>query len=127
MDGSLNRLTLPKLGSLELPLQLCRNPEIPCLSSTLFFLWRTAQTRAPRGRRPHLCILLTRWSSVWKWVRVGRGLILASPLQNRCLCWFVLCWSVTGLCGCTHGLWELRDGAASPPPLFCLFCPYNLP
>ena len=48
MDGSLNRVTLPKLGSLELPLQLCRNPEIPCLGSTLFFfLCRTAQTGAP--------------------------------------------------------------------------------
>ena len=39
MDGSLNRVTLAKLGSLELPLQLCRNPEIPCLGSTLFFFY----------------------------------------------------------------------------------------
>ena len=50
---------------------------------------------------------------------MGQGLILVSPLQINCLCWFVLCWSVTGLCGCTHGLWELRDSATSPPPLFC--------
>ena len=73
----------------------------------------------PRGRRPHLCVLLTRCSYIWKWVWVGQGLILPSPLQNSCLCWFVLCWSVTGLCGCTHGLWEPRDSATSPPPVFC--------
>ena len=54
---------------------------------------------------------------------MGHGLILASPLQNSCLCRFVLSWSVTGLCGCTHGLWEPRDSATSPPPLFC--CRYH--
>ena len=75
--------------------------------------------RGPRGRRLHLCVLLTRCSSVWKWVWVGQGLILASPLQKICLCSFVVCWSVTGLCGCTHGLWELRVSATSSSPLFC--------
>ena len=27
---------------------------------------------------------------------MGHGLILASPLQNSCLCWFVLCWALSG-------------------------------
>ena len=49
VDGSLNRVTLPKVGSLELAMQLCRNTEIPCLGSTLFFSWRTAQTGPPGG------------------------------------------------------------------------------
>ena len=84
----------------------------------LFFL-TYCPNRGPRGRRRHLCVLLTRCSSIWKWVWVGQGLILASPLQNSCLCWFVLCWSVTGLCGCTHGQWEPWDSATSPHPLFC--------
>ena len=47
MDGSLTRVTLPKLGSLELPLQLCRNPEIPCLGSTQFFFMAYSPNRGP--------------------------------------------------------------------------------
>ena len=86
MDGSLNKVTLPKLGSLELPMQLCRNPEIPYLGSTLFFFMAYCPNRGPPGRRPHLCILLVRCSSVPKWVWVGQGLILVSHLQNSCLC-----------------------------------------
>ena len=39
MDVSLNRVNLPKLESLELPLQLCRIPEIPCLGSALIFFF----------------------------------------------------------------------------------------
>ena len=84
MDGSLNRVTLPKLGSLELPLQLCRNPEIPCFGSTLFFFMAYCPNRGLQQRRPHWCVLLTRCSSIWKWAKVGQGLILSSPLQNSC-------------------------------------------
>ena len=86
MDSSLNRVTLPKLGSLELQMQLCRNPEIPCLGSTLFFFYGVLPKQGPPGRRPHLCVLLIRCSSVPKWVWVGPGLILVSHLQNSCLC-----------------------------------------
>ena len=53
MDGSLNRVTVPKLGSLELPLQLCRNPEIPCLGSTLFF-YGVLPKQGPPGVPPTL-------------------------------------------------------------------------
>ena len=85
--------------------QLCRNPEIPCLGSTIFFLWCTAQTGAPGGA-VHTCACC---SHVVRPFGSGSGWVRASPLQNSCLCWFVLCWSVTRLCRCTHGLWELRD------------------
>ena len=69
MDVSSNRVTLSKLGSLELPLQLCRNREIPCLGSTLafFFFMAYCPNRGPQERRPHLCVLLIRCSSVPKW------------------------------------------------------------
>ena len=90
MDGSLNKVTLPKLGSLVPPMQLCRNPEIPCLGSRLFFSMAYCPNRGPRGRRPHLCVLLIRCSSVRKWVRVGQGLILVSHLQNNSA--NVACW-----------------------------------
>ena len=49
MDGSLNRVTPPMLGSLELPLQLCRNLEIPCLGGTLFFFHGVSPKQGPRG------------------------------------------------------------------------------
>ena len=91
----------------------------PLFGQYAIFFMAYCPNRGPRGRRPHLCVLVTRCLSVWKWVWVGQGLILVSLVQNTCLCWFVLCWSVTRLCGCTHGLWELRDSATSPPPLFC--------
>ena len=86
MDGSFNRVTLPKLGSLELAMQLCRNPEIPCLGSTLFFSMAYCPNRGPHGRRPQLCVLLIRCPSVWKWVWVGQGLIVVSHMQNSWLC-----------------------------------------
>ena len=49
MDGSLNRVTLLKLGSLELPMQLCRNPDIPCLGNTLFFFYVMLPKQGPPG------------------------------------------------------------------------------
>ena len=73
MDGSLNRVTLPELGGLELPMQLCRIPKIPCLGSTVCFFMAYCPNRGPRGRRPELCVLL-----------IGQGLILVSHLQNSC-------------------------------------------
>ena len=57
MDGSLNRVTLPKLGSLELAMQLCHNPDIPCLGSTLFFFYGVLPKHGPR-RAPSTLVCL---------------------------------------------------------------------
>ena len=64
VDGSLNKVTLPKLGNLELPLQLCRNPEVPLFGQYALFFKAYCPSRAPRGRRPHLCVLVIRCSFV---------------------------------------------------------------
>ena len=136
MDGSLNRVTLPTLGRLELPMQLCRNSEIPCLGSTLFFLMAYYPNRGPRGRRPHLCVLLIRSSSVQKWVRVGQGLI--AKLLPKC-CLLVL---MRALLECNRAMWlypwpvgapgqcdsaslavAVAVAVGPPPPRFC--CRYN--
>ena len=50
VDGSLNRVTLPELGSFELPLQLCCRLEVPLFGQHAFFFpGRTAQIGAPGG------------------------------------------------------------------------------
>ena len=51
MDGSLNRVTLPKLGSLEVAMQLCRNAEIPVLGSALFFFYVVLPKQGPPEAR----------------------------------------------------------------------------
>ena len=67
VDGSLNGVTLAKLRRLELPLQLCNNPQIAYFGSTLFFFHGYCPNTRPRGCRPHLCVLLIRCSSILKW------------------------------------------------------------
>ena len=84
MDGSLNMVTLPELGSLELPLQLCRISQVPLFGRYVgfFFQERLAQIGVPGGHRPHYvsCSYL--------------------PCSNRSLFFLGL---GSGLCDYTHG------------------------
>ena len=145
MEGSLNKVIFPKLGSLELPLPLCRNPEIPCFGSTLlFFLRGHRPNRGPRGRRQHLCVLLIRCSSFPKWAwavwvdtwLMGRSRTDSGSTSPKKLpeCFFVVL--ICALLECDRAMWLYpwplgapgrRDSASlavgPPPPRFC--CTYN--
>ena len=125
MDGSLNRVTLPKPGSLELPLQLCRNLEIPCLGSAQFFFMAYCPNRGPRGRRPHLCVLL-----LFVRLEVGMG---GSGTDSGFTSANQLLVLVRALLECDRAMWLypwLVGGAGQcelPSSPFLLQMPYNLP
>ena len=75
MDGSLSRVTLLDLGSLELRLQLCRNPKVPLFGQCALFFKAYCPSRGPGGA-VHTCVYcsyvvrLSVWAkAVWldKW------------------------------------------------------------
>ena len=127
MDGSLNRVTIPKLGSLELPLQLCRNPEIPCLGNTLFFFYGVLPERGPPGA-PSTLVRLAHTLFVHLEVGLGwsgtdSGFTSAKQLHVV----------VRALLECDRAMWlypwpwEPWDSATSRPPLLCRRCHTTFP
>ena len=102
MDGSLNRVSLPELGSLEPPLQVCHNQRSTYLGSALFLLGRTAQVEATRGavHTVRLAHMLFVWSECWLWSGVGLGYVVRHVVNGNLRDSFSLKNS------CSHVVWS---------------------